>query len=61
MNVCLNPCSEIELSRSEPVMPWVQVQLMLQFKMIKPEEAAEALRILEEQYQEEDEDNGGVA
>lgn len=44
----LNPCSEIQLGIEYPVVPWAQVQLMLQLKMIELEDAQEALRILED-------------
>ena len=47
---CLNPCGEIALSKSEWVMPWVQVQLMVAFGMIKKEDAPAALKTLEEQW-----------
>ena len=53
-NHCKNPCGEIVLGEPQPVMPWVQVQLMVAIGTIKPEEAPTALRTLQDLQEGQD-------
>ena len=47
-NNCKNPCGEIALSEPQPVIPWVQVQLMVAIGTIKPEEAPATIKTLQD-------------